>query len=48
MSVNSVRMRALREAEASASDFVLTLEKFTSRVAEQSASALLNQTIRSG
>lgn len=43
MSVNSVRMRALRKAEASASDFVLTLEKFTSQMAEQSASALLNQ-----
>ena len=32
-----------REAEASASDFVLTLEKFTSEVAEQSASVRLNQ-----
>jgi deoxyribodipyrimidine photolyase-like uncharacterized protein len=36
-------MRALREAETSAPDFVSTLEKFISRVSEQSASALLNQ-----
>jgi hypothetical protein len=43
MSGNSVRMRTLREAEASASDFVLMLEKFTSQVSEQSASALVNQ-----
>jgi hypothetical protein len=40
---NSVRMRALREAEISASDFVSTLEKFTSQLSEQSTSALLNQ-----
>src|SRR6202035_2543424 len=43
MSGNSVRMRVHREAKASASDFVSTLEKFTSRVSEQSAAALLNQ-----
>ncbi len=43
MSGNSVRMRALRGAEASASDFVSTLEKFTSQVFEQSASAILSQ-----
>jgi hypothetical protein len=43
MSGNSVRMRALRGAEASASDFVSTLEKFTSQVSEQYASALLDQ-----
>lgn len=40
---NSVRARAVREAEASASDFVSTLEKFTLQVSEQSATALLNQ-----
>jgi hypothetical protein len=43
MPSNSVRMRALRGAEASASDFVSTLEKFTSQVFEQSASAILSQ-----
>ena len=43
MSGNSVRMRALRAAEVSASDFVSTLEKFTSHVSEHSAVALLNQ-----
>ena len=43
MTGNSVRMRALREAEISASDFVSTLEKFTAQLSEQSASALLNQ-----
>jgi deoxyribodipyrimidine photolyase-like uncharacterized protein len=36
-------MRALRGAEASASDFVSTLEKFTSQVSEQYASALIDQ-----
>lgn len=43
MSGNSVRMRAIREAEASASEFVSTLEKFTLQVSEKSATALLNQ-----
>jgi hypothetical protein len=43
MSGNSVRMRAIREAEASASDFVSTLEEFTSHMSEQSAVALINQ-----
>jgi len=43
MPSNSVRMRARRGAEASASDFVSTLEKFTSQVFEQSASAILSQ-----
>ena len=43
MSGNSARMRALRGAEVLASDFVSTLEKFTSEVFEQSASEILSQ-----
>ena len=43
MSGNTVRMRAFRDTEASAPDFVSALEKFTSQVSEQSTSVILNQ-----